>query len=106
MGETETEIGMKAAERGDVVGTGADAGEKDTGMEGRVIDGGCVGNTVAGDGTTCMRLASNQVPKLMESRNRNVVHGTLLKLGFNTTGTRLFPRSRNEERGQVPRSRF
>jgi hypothetical protein len=24
-----------------------------------------------------------------------VVHGTLLKLGFNTTETRLFPRSQN-----------
>jgi hypothetical protein len=37
----------------------------------------------------------------MGSRNGNVVHGTLLKLGFNTTGTRMFPRSRNEERGVV-----
>jgi hypothetical protein len=31
----------------------------------------------------------------MGSRNGNVVRGTLLKLGFNTTGTRLFPCSRN-----------
>ena len=38
---------------------------------------------------------SNQVPGSMGSRNGNVVRGTLLKLGFNTTGTRLFPRSRN-----------
>jgi hypothetical protein len=90
---------MKAAERVDV-------GEKDAGMEGRVRDGGRVGSIVAGDGTTCMRLASNQVPRSMVSRNRNVVRGTLLKLGFNTMGTRLFPRSRNEEHGQVPRSRF
>lgn len=70
---------MKAAERVDV-------GEKDAGMEGRVRDGGRVGSTVAGDGTTCMRLASNQVPRSMVSRNRNVVRGTLLKLGFNTMG--------------------
>jgi hypothetical protein len=40
-------------------------------------------------------------------------HGTLLKLGFNTTGTRLFPYSRNgtnvpwnEQRGQVLLCRF
>jgi hypothetical protein len=45
---------------------------------------------------------SNQVLGSMGSRNGNVVRGTLLKLGFNTTGTRLFPRSRNEECGQVP----
>jgi hypothetical protein len=38
---------------------------------------------------------SNQVPGSMGSRNGNMVHGTLLKLGFNTTGTRLFSRSRN-----------
>jgi hypothetical protein len=31
----------------------------------------------------------------MGSRNGNVVHGTLLKLGFNTTGTGLFPRFQN-----------
>jgi hypothetical protein len=31
----------------------------------------------------------------MGSRNGNVVHGTLLKLDFNTTGMRLFPRSWN-----------
>nr|ACN26732.1 unknown [Zea mays] len=42
----------------------------------------------------------------MGSRNGNVVRGTLQKVGFNTTGTRLFPRSRNEERGQVPSSRL
>jgi hypothetical protein len=42
---------------------------------------------------------SNQVFRSMGSRNGNVVHSMLLKLGFNT---RLFPRSRNEERGQVP----
>jgi hypothetical protein len=35
-----------------------------------------------------------------------MVHGTLLKQGFNTTGTRLFPRYRNEERGHVPSSRL
>jgi hypothetical protein len=35
-----------------------------------------------------------------------MVRGTLQKLGFNTTGTRLFPRSRNEERGQVPSFRL
>jgi hypothetical protein len=34
---------------------------------------------------------SNQVPGSMGSRNENVVRGTLQKLGFNTTGTRLFP---------------
>jgi hypothetical protein len=49
---------------------------------------------------------SNQVFESMGSRNGNVVRGTLQKLGFNTTGTRLFPRSRNEERGQVPSSRL
>jgi hypothetical protein len=38
---------------------------------------------------------SNQVPGSMGSRNGNVVRGTLQKLGFNTTGTRSFPRSRN-----------
>jgi hypothetical protein len=38
---------------------------------------------------------SNQVPGSMGSRNGNVVRGTLLKLGFNNTGTRLFPRYRN-----------
>jgi hypothetical protein len=38
---------------------------------------------------------SNQVPGSMGSRNGNGVRGTLLKLGFNTTGTRLFPCSRN-----------
>jgi hypothetical protein len=43
---------------------------------------------------------SNQVPG---SRNGNVVHGTLLKLGFNTTETRLFPRFRN--RTNVPGTR-
>nr|ACN36089.1 unknown [Zea mays] len=31
----------------------------------------------------------------MGSRNENVVRGTLQNLGFNTTGTRLFPHSRN-----------
>jgi hypothetical protein len=46
---------------------------------------------------------SNQVPGSMGSRNGNVVRGTLLKLGFNTTGTRLFPRSRNGT--NVPRTR-
>jgi hypothetical protein len=49
---------------------------------------------------------SNQVPGSMGSRNGNVVRGKLQKLGFNTTGIRLFPRSRNEERGQVPSSRL
>jgi hypothetical protein len=34
----------------------------------------------------------NQVPGSMGSRNKNVVHGMQLKLGFNTTGTRLFLR--------------
>jgi hypothetical protein len=38
---------------------------------------------------------SNQVPGSMGSRNGNVVRGMLQKLGFNTTGTRLFPHSRN-----------
>jgi hypothetical protein len=38
---------------------------------------------------------SNQVPGSMGSRNGNVVRGTLQKLGFNTTGTRFFPCSRN-----------
>jgi hypothetical protein len=38
---------------------------------------------------------SNQVPGSMGSMNGNVVPGTLLKLEFNTTGTRLFPCSRN-----------
>jgi hypothetical protein len=42
----------------------------------------------------------------MGSRNGNVVRGTLQKLGFNTTEKRLFPRFRNEERGQVPSSRL
>jgi hypothetical protein len=41
------------------------------------------------------RDLSNQVPGSMGSRNENVVRGTLLKLVFNTTITRLFPRSRN-----------
>jgi hypothetical protein len=49
---------------------------------------------------------SNQVPGSMGSRYGNMVHGTLLKLGFNTTGTRLFSRSRNEERGHVHSSRL
>jgi hypothetical protein len=43
-------------------------------------------------------MLSNQVPGSMGSRNGNVVHGTLQKLGFNTTGTRLFPRSWNGTR--------
>jgi hypothetical protein len=47
---------------------------------------------------------SNQVPGSMGSRNGNVVRGTLLKLGFNTTGTRLFPRSRNGT--NIPSSRL
>jgi hypothetical protein len=54
---------------------------------------------------TCWEL-SNQVLGSMGSKNGNVVHGTLLKLGFNTTGMRLFPHSRNEERGHVPSSRL
>lgn len=35
-----------------------------------------------------------------------MVSGMLLNLGFNNMGTILFPYSRNEKRGQVPRSRF
>lgn len=38
--------------------------------------------------------------------NGNMVRGTLQKLGFNTIETRLFSRSRNEKRGQVPSSRL
>ena len=36
-----------------------------------------------------------EVPGSLGSKNGNVVHGTLLKLGFNTMGTRLFPHTWN-----------
>lgn len=52
---------------------------------------------------SCIPLVlSNQVSGSMASRNGNMVHGTLLKLSFNTTGTSLFPRSRKEERAKFP----
>jgi hypothetical protein len=58
---------------------------------------------VHGDGDAGCQDLSNQVSGSMGSRNGNVVRGTLLKLGFNTTGTRSFQRSRNGT--NVPRTR-